>query len=65
MTQLSEFAAVTGSDSAPALSMTGGRKRRGSRKGGKKSGKKSSRKTKRTTRKRCGGKKRKTHRRKH
>ena len=48
------------SDAAPA-SMTGGRKRRGSRKGGKKS----SRKTKRTTRKRCGGKKRKTHRRKH
>ena len=51
-------------DAAPVSDMTdgmsgmyGGRRRKHSRKGG--------RKTKRSTRKRCGGKRSKTHRRKH
>jgi hypothetical protein len=54
---------MTANDLMPApvaSDMTGGGKK-SSRKGSKKGGKKSSRKTKRTTRKRCGGKKRKTH----
>ena len=52
MTELTEFAPVSG--------MAGGRKRRGSRRGSRKASRKGGKKTRRSTRKRCGGK-RKTH----
>ena len=55
MTELTEFAPVSG--------MAGGRKRRGSRRGSRKASRKGGKKTKRSTRKRMGGKLSKTHRR--
>ena len=48
-----------------AAAMTGGRKRKGSRKSSRKGSRKGGKKTKRSTRKRCGGKKRKTHNKRH